>query len=126
MNEKDNSSIYKTYNTTFNDVSFDDNCISTVGIYVDNSGSYVFDTSEVTNTSFNVGNGLLSSDTFEICDPYSELLELQTQIEQEEELREECPALKEAWEQYQLIKKLVENKECDKYTETRLNTFKKK
>lgn len=52
-------------------------------------------------------------------DPYQELEETKQQQEKEEELREENLCLQEAWDEYQLILKLLEENECDKFVEKR-------
>ncbi len=52
-------------------------------------------------------------------DPYQELEETKQQQEKEEELREENSCLQEAWSEYQLILKLLEENECDKFLEER-------
>ncbi|KKM07561.1 hypothetical protein LCGC14_1732740 [marine sediment metagenome] len=56
-----------------------------------------------------------SSDLFIYNDPYQELEETKQQQEKEEELRKENSCLRNAWEEYQLILKLLEENECDKY-----------
>lgn len=48
--------------------------------------------------------------------PYQELEEAK---QQEEELRKENSCLQDAWDEYQLILKLLEDNECDKYVEKR-------
>ena len=58
-----------------------------------------------------------SSDLFIYNDPYQELEETKQQQEKEEELRKENSCLRNAWEEYQLILKLLEENECDKYVE---------
>jgi len=50
-------------------------------------------------------------------DPYLEAEEIKQQQEKEEELREENPCLQKAWNEYQLILKLLEENECDKFLE---------
>jgi len=51
--------------------------------------------------------------------PYQELEEAKQQQETEEELRKENSCLQEAWNEYQLILKLLEENECDKFVEKR-------
>lgn len=58
-------------------------------------------------------------------DPYTELEELRQEQEDDEKLREEYSCLQEAYDQYLLIKKLLQDEECDKYFEDRMRVFKK-
>ena len=67
-----------------------------------------------------------NSDIFEFNDPYSELEELKLEKEKEEEMRKEYPSLQEAYDNYQLVKKLVEDTEFDKSFEKRYEGFSKK
>jgi len=60
-----------------------------------------------------------SSGTFSYADPYSEIEEIKQQQEKEEELRKENSCLQTAWDEYQLILKLLEENECDKFVEKR-------
>lgn len=66
-----------------------------------------------------------SMGTFTYNDPYAELEEFKQEKEDEEKLRKENPSLQEAYEQYQLIKKLVQDEECDKYFDDKMKVFKK-
>ena len=45
--------------------------------------------------------------------------------DKETTLRKEHPVLQEAWDEYQLLLKLLEDQECDKYAEDRYRGFKK-
>lgn len=83
-------------------------------------------TSTVSYTTYNSGDFLIwdgsSQTTFN--DPYAEIEEFKQEQEAEEKLREENPSLQEAYEQYQLIKKLVQDEECDKFFDDKMRTFK--
>ena len=58
-------------------------------------------------------------------DPYYELEEIRKEQEDDEKLREEYPCLQEAYDNYLLIRKLLQDEECDKYFEDRMRVFKK-
>jgi len=98
--EQDNPDII-----TFTDIttSVDTSCIFTTSDsslnYTIDSNSYIF---------------LDNNGTFSYSNPYSEIKQQQ---QEEEELREENPCLQKAWDEYQLILKLLEENECDKYLE---------
>ena len=62
----------------------------------------------------------------ELSDPFEELEKFRQEKEKEEALREEYPSLQEAYDDYQLIKKLVEDTEFDKTFEKRYEGFSKK
>lgn len=72
------------------------------------SNSYIFTYDDNNSTAFTSYN-----------DPYRELEESKQQQEKEEELRKENSCLQEAWNEYQLILKLLEENECDKFVEKR-------
>lgn len=59
-------------------------------------------------------------------DPYAQLEEYELKKERDEHLRNKHPALREAYEEYQLIKKLVEDNELDDNFEKRYEDFKLK
>ena len=59
-------------------------------------------------------------------DPYHELELINQKIEKEEKLRLENNSLKEAWDHYQLILRLVEEEECDKYIKKQYKDTRKK
>lgn len=65
-----------------------------------------------------------STSTTITIDPYNELEELRKEQEHDEDLRSKHEALQDAYEEYQLIKKLVEDVESDKYVEDRYKVFK--
>jgi len=71
------------------------------------------------------GNFQFDSNCVMIGDPYLELEQLRTDQEEDERLREENPSLQEAYEQYELIKKLVQDEECDKYFHDKMKVFRK-
>ena len=102
-NEKDDSYITTITNIT---TAVDTSCIFTTNDssfnYTIDSNSYIF---------------LDNSGTFSWSDPYSEIEDVKQQQEKEEELRNENSCLQEAWDEYQLILKLLEENECDKYLE---------
>lgn len=58
-------------------------------------------------------------------DPYFELEKLCQEQEDDEKLRKEYPCLQEAYDNYLLIKKLLQDEECDKYFEDKMRVFKK-
>lgn len=88
--------------------SVDTSCIFTTS---DSSFNYTID-----SNSYIV---LDNSGTFSWGDPYSEIEDVKQQQEKEEELRKENSCLQEAWNEYQLILKLLEENECDKFVEKR-------
>ena len=57
------------------------------------------------------------------ADPFAELEKFQNDLEEDERLRNENPSLQDAHEQYQLIKKLVQDEECDKFFDDKMRTF---
>ena len=59
-------------------------------------------------------------------DPYVTLEKHRLEKEEDEELRNRYPSLQEAYDNYQLIKKLVEDNEIDKSFEKRYEDFKVK
>lgn len=84
----------------------------------------------ITDSSFNYSIDNNSNDWVFIDDssfsssiiytsPYHELEEAKQQQEKEEELRKENSCLQEVWNEYQLILKLLEENECDKFVEKR-------
>ncbi len=84
-------------------------------------------TSTVSYTTYNTNDLFLISDgssNLIYNDPYAELEEFKQEQEAEEKLREENPSLQEAYEEYQLIKKLVQDEECDKFFDDKMRTFK--
>lgn len=88
--------------------SVDTSCIFTT---IDSSVNYTIDS----NSYIFLDN----SGTFSWSDPYSEIEDVKQQQEKEEELRKENSCLQEAWNEYQLILKLLEENECDKFVEKR-------
>lgn len=92
-------------------------------VVVTNNEKYsIFD-----NTSYTIGDNLDQTITFydndhvnlvewgHYSDPYHELELINQKTEKEEKMRSENNSLKEAWDHYQLILRLVEEEECDKY-----------
>jgi len=59
-------------------------------------------------------------------DPYQELEDITLERERDEQLRDEYPVLQEAHENYELIKKLLEDHNIDKTFDTRYRDFIKK
>lgn len=96
-------------------------------------GDLIVDTYETSSLTLNVDTGISSTDTtsditwsgtgaylYNTGDTTVQF----TYTDPDENLRKEYPALQEAWEQYQLVKKLVEDQECDKYFEEKYKGFK--
>ncbi len=52
-----------------------------------------------------------------------ELGDLKKELAEDEKLREENPSLQDAWDQYQLIRKLVQEEESDKYIKDKYKGF---
>ncbi len=90
-------------------------CVTYIG---DSTGSFTY-----TDNSF--GNFQFDSSNILVNDPYLELEQLRTDQEEDKRLREENPSLQEVYEQYQLIKKLVQDEECDKYFHDKMKVFRK-
>ncbi len=111
--EKQDSS----YITTFTNVTTVDSSTFTIA---DSSSSidYTIDNS-VSDWIFTDNIFIGSSGTVIYTDPYQELEEAKQQQEKEEELRKENVCLQKAWDEYQLILKLLEENECDKFLEER-------
>lgn len=107
-NEKNQDSSY----ITFIDYSVTDT--STCSITSNTSVNYSINT---TDCVFINDSSISTSIIY--TDPYRELEETKQQQEKEEELREENSCLQEAWNEYQLILKLLEENECDKFVEKR-------
>ncbi len=84
-------------------------------------------TSSISYTAYNTNDLFIISDgssNLIYGDPYAEIEQFKQEQEAEEKLREENPSLQEAYEEYQLIKKLVQDEECDKYFDDKMRTFK--
>lgn len=109
-NEKNQDSSY----ITFIDCSTTDS--STCLITSSASINYSINT----NYNINTNDWVFTDGTGGVyIDPYQELEETKQQQEKEEELRKENSCLQEAWNEYQLILKLLEENECDKFVEKR-------
>lgn len=89
---------------------------------VGNASDYVFTDSDWSTLTTNT----VTTSTIDFGDPYSELEELRAEKEKNETLRKEHPSLQEAYDNYQLVKKLVEDTEFDKTFERRYEGFAKK
>lgn len=99
---------------TFTDCTVTDSSTFTITVPDASCVNYTVDISDwvfINDSSF--------STSVIYTDPYQELEETKQQQEKEEELREENPCLQEAWSEYQLILKLLEENECDKFLEKR-------
>jgi len=111
--EKQNSSNVITWSSiTDITTSIDTSCIFTSTDSID----FSIDTTSNCIVTYDTNS---SSSLFIYNDPYQELEETKQQQEKEEELRKENSCLKEAWNEYQLILKLLEENECDKFVEKR-------
>ena len=88
-------------------------------------------TNTITTSSTTVDYSFDSSANFSFTDstyvtttdPFAELEKFQNDLEEDERLRNENPSLQDAHEQYQLIKKLVQDEECDKFFDDKMRTF---
>ena len=98
-------------------------CITTISTAIDSSVFIMTDWnySDVVYPQNTSSNYVLVSDGSDVFTytPYAELEETRQQQEKEEELRKENSCLQEAWDEYQLILKLLEENECDKFVEKR-------
>lgn len=113
---------------TFGDVAdtvYSDNENLTTG-YI----SYDYTTTNLTYTSATTSS--IGFDTNNLCLTNGdgdlvwtdELGDIKEEQIQDKKLREENPALQEAWDEYQLIKRLVQEEESDKYIEDKYKGFK--
>lgn len=101
------------YITTLTSITTDNTIVgSGVFTITDSTFNYTLDTTS--NYIFTDGSTFSTYN-----DPYQELEETKQQQEKEEELRKENSCLQEAWNEYQLILKLLEDNECDKFVEER-------
>lgn len=108
MENKKNQASSDLITLTNITTSVDTSCLFTI---TDSTFNYTLDTSNyifTDGTTFSTYNA-----------PYQELEEVKQQQEKEEELRKENSCLQEAWDEYQLILKLLEENECDKFVEER-------
>ncbi len=97
--------------TTFSDTITIDSCTFT------GTNTGVINYTVDTNSTWILASD--GTDFFTYNDPYQEFEKTKQQQEKEEELREENSCLQEAWNEYQLILKLLEENECDKFLEER-------
>lgn len=80
-----------------------------------------------TVTSLTADSGLLNfSGVIDYNDPYEKLEKYESEEEEDERLRKEYPVLQEAYDEYLLIRKLVEDTPFDKTFEHRYAGFIKK
>ncbi len=107
MEDEKNQDSYDLITFTNITTSVDTSCIFTI---TDSNFNYTIDNN--TSDWIFIDNSSFSS-------PYQELEEAKLQQEKEEELRKENSCLQEAWNEYQLILKLLEDNECDKFVEKR-------
>lgn len=78
-------------------------------------------------TALTADSGLLfSTDNINFTDPYEKLEKYESEEEEDVRLRKEYPVLQEAYDEYLLIKKLVEDTPFDKTFEHRYAGFIKK
>jgi len=106
-------------------IIFDNNTIT----YYDSIGddTYILNSGGTANTVYSGSVDYFYSSEWgdTLHDPFAELENIKVQQEKEEEMRHQNPVLKEAYEQYQLILKLVEDEEIDKSAEKRYEQYKK-
>lgn len=124
MDKKKNkkNTSYSTNNLTFksDDVIYIDDATEWHVHAITTSASTI-DYSFNTSTTFSCTDNTYISTT----DPFVELEKFQNDLEEDERLRKENPSLQETYEQYQLIKKLVQEEECDKYFHDKMKIFKR-
>jgi len=123
------NNFYKLlYNTTYPiSIILDKN--NTIATSTTSTASNTIDlssTSSINYISSSCSSPSLKSSFYYTPDPYAELEEMRLKEEEDEELRKKYPALQEAYDQYQLIKKMVKDEECDKYFNNRMKIFKNK
>lgn len=136
MKEKEKSKKEKSDDLILNSLFGFNNCLyvsdaSSVDTFTwsvdDMTTDYAFgnsDWSTITTNVVTTTNTITS--TLEFDDPFKELEEFREEKEKEEEMRKEYPSLQEAYDNYQLVKKLVEDCEFDKTFEKRYEGFSKK
>ncbi len=128
-NKKKNDTFYSIDGLTFNSgdcVLVNDGIDSSMWVTVDsNSINYTLDSSDITLYTTGTGTGTFTFTNTQVDDPYFELEQFRTEQEENEKLREENPSLQDAYDQYQLIKKLVQEEECDKYFLDKMKVFRK-
>jgi len=95
--------------------------------------TFTWDAANITDSIYNMPSSEWSTittstvtSTIDFEDPYAELEEFREEKEKDEVMRDEYPSLKEAYDNYQLVKKLVEDSEFDKTFEKRYEGFSKK
>ena len=81
---------------------------------------------DITTNTLSVDGVAITMGDVSYTDPYAELEGLIQEKEEDEKLRSKHAVLQEAYEHYQLIKKLVEDNEIDKTFEYRYRGFKNK
>ena len=130
-NKKKDDTFYSIDGLTFNSgdcVLVNDGVDSSMLVTVDTSNSvnYTLDSSDITlYTTGTATSTFTFTNNTQVNDPYFELEEFRSEQEEDEKLREENPSLQDAYDQYQLIKKLVQEEECDKYFHDKMKVFKK-
>lgn len=115
-NQKNQDDSYITASAISSDtITFTNNTIASSGLFTITDSTSTFNYTLDTTSNY-----IFTDSTFSTYnDPYRELEESKQQQEKEEELRKENSCLQEAWNEYQLILKLLEDNECDKYVEKR-------
>lgn len=114
MKKEKQIDLYIGTTTSTYDVSSISMATSTMTVSTHTTNSSINYTVDSNSYIFVDGSG-----TFSYSDPYSEIEEIKQQQEKEEELRKENSCLQNAWDEYQLILKLLEENECDKFVEKR-------
>ena len=126
-NKKKDDTLYSIDDVTFNsgDCVLVNNGVDSSGWITVNSNSlkYTLDASDI--TLYTTGTTTSTFTNIQVDDPYFELEQFRSEQEEDEKLREENPSLQDAHDQYQLIKKLVQEEECDKYFHDKMKVFKR-
>ena len=123
----DNNKEQDLFDTNINwDIDWGDECITSM------SYSYINPLTFITSVNIDSSGYVINDDNISIVldsefnapDPYEKLEEYDLEKEKDENLRDRYPALREAYEEYQLIKKLVEDNDLDNNFEKRYEDFK--
>ena len=130
MNKKKKNKKEKLLNAiTFGDIAdiaCDDNGNVTTGCisYDYSLSDFTYTTNVTSSATFNT-SGALYVDNYQGTTVWvDELGDIKEEQRQDKKLREENPSLQEAWDEYQLIKRLVQEEESDKYMEDKYKGFK--
>ncbi len=103
-------------------ITFSDSTYDSTYDYLTNVKSSDINSTFTYSIDCSVNSTWLTSDsTFTWTD---ELSDIKKEQAEEEELRKEYQSLQDAWDHYQLIKKLLQEEESDKYLEEKYKGFK--